>query len=108
MAEGLEETERLENPTMNKVRRIMSLVYKHGQRYGLIRRDESANPPNWGSAEDDEQLRPRDHESAAGFRNLAEHPGAEAHTRSYRCGNGFARIGDSWTDVGTTSTLNVR
>jgi integrase len=25
----------------------MSLVYKHGQRYGLIPRDESANPLNW-------------------------------------------------------------
>ena len=25
----------------------MNLVYKHGQRYGLIPRDESANPMNW-------------------------------------------------------------
>jgi integrase len=25
----------------------MNLVYKHGQRYGLIARDASANPMNW-------------------------------------------------------------
>ena len=34
----------LENPTLDKTRRVMSLVYKHGQRYGLIPRGEEANP----------------------------------------------------------------
>jgi integrase len=43
----LKKTESLENPTLDKVRRVMNLVYKHGQRYGLIPRDESANPLNW-------------------------------------------------------------
>jgi len=33
-----------ENPTLDKTRRVMSLVYKHGQRYGLIPRTEEANP----------------------------------------------------------------
>jgi integrase len=37
----------LENPALDKIRRVMNLVYKHGQRYGLIPRDESANPMNW-------------------------------------------------------------
>jgi integrase len=37
----------LENPALHKIRRVMNLVYKHGQRYGLIPRDESANPMNW-------------------------------------------------------------
>src|SRR5260370_39794023 len=37
----------LENPTLDKIRPVMNLVYKHGQRYGLITRDESANPMNW-------------------------------------------------------------
>lgn len=37
----------LENPTLDRIRRVMNLVYKHGQRYGLIPRDESANPMNW-------------------------------------------------------------
>ena len=36
--------ENLENPTLDKVRRVMSLVYKHGQRYGLIPHSEEANP----------------------------------------------------------------
>jgi integrase len=35
---------KLENPTVDKTRRVMSLVYKHAQRYGLIPRTEEANP----------------------------------------------------------------
>lgn len=34
----------LANPTLDKTRRVMSLVFKHGQRYGLIPRDEESNP----------------------------------------------------------------
>jgi hypothetical protein len=34
----------LANPTLDKTRRVMSLVYKHGQRYGLIPRDQESNP----------------------------------------------------------------
>ena len=36
--------EDLENPTVDKMRRVMSLVYKSGMRYGLIPRDEESNP----------------------------------------------------------------
>jgi hypothetical protein len=36
--------EQLENPTVDKIRRVMSLVYKSGMRYGLIPRDEESNP----------------------------------------------------------------
>ena len=43
----LKKAESLENPTLDKIRRVMNLVYKHGQRYGLIPRDESANPMRW-------------------------------------------------------------
>ena len=41
---ALKRDEGLENPTLDKTRRVMSLVYKHGQRYGLIPRTEEANP----------------------------------------------------------------
>jgi integrase len=34
----------LANPTLDKMRRVMSLVYRHGQRYGLIPRAQEANP----------------------------------------------------------------
>jgi len=34
----------LANPTLDKMRRVMSLVYRHGQRYGLIPRSQEANP----------------------------------------------------------------
>jgi integrase len=36
--------EGLENPTLDKTRRVMSLVFKHAQRYGLIPRTLEANP----------------------------------------------------------------
>jgi integrase len=36
--------ESLENPTVDKIRRVMNLVFKHGQTYGLIPRTEEANP----------------------------------------------------------------
>jgi integrase len=41
---ALKRDEELENPTLDKTRRVMSLVYKHGQRYGLIPRSQEANP----------------------------------------------------------------
>lgn len=36
--------ENLENPTVDKARRVMSLIYKHAQRYGLIPRNQESNP----------------------------------------------------------------
>ncbi len=39
---AVKEDHDLENPTLDKMRRVMSLVYKHGQRYGLIPRREGA------------------------------------------------------------------
>jgi integrase len=43
----LKKTENLQNPTLDKIRRVMTLVFKHAQRYGLIGRDPSTNPMNW-------------------------------------------------------------
>lgn len=36
--------EELSNPTLDKTRRVMSLVYNHSQRYGLIPRNYESNP----------------------------------------------------------------
>ncbi len=36
--------DKLQNPTLDKMRRVMSLVYKHGQRHGLISRSDDSNP----------------------------------------------------------------
>ena len=41
---ALKKEEGWENPTLDKLRRVMSLVYKSGMRYGLIPRDEASNP----------------------------------------------------------------
>ena len=39
----------LADPTIDKIRRIMSLVYKHGQRYNFVPRQQEGNPMNWVS-----------------------------------------------------------
>src|SRR5207249_5636739 len=36
--------EELANPTLDRMRRVMSMVYRHGQRYGLIPRTQESNP----------------------------------------------------------------
>jgi integrase len=41
---SLRSEHQLENTTLDKIRNVMGVVFKHGQRYGLIPRDESANP----------------------------------------------------------------
>ncbi|OLE86942.1 MAG: hypothetical protein AUG07_01860 [Acidobacteria bacterium 13_1_20CM_2_60_10] len=41
---AIKKEEALANPTVDKMRRVMSLIYKHGQRYGLIPRSQEANP----------------------------------------------------------------
>ena len=41
---ALKRDESLANPTLDKIRRVMNLVFKHGQRYGLIPRTQESNP----------------------------------------------------------------
>jgi integrase len=41
---ALKRKEGLANPTLDKMRRVMSLVYRHSQRYGLIPRNQESNP----------------------------------------------------------------
>ena len=41
---GVKRDENLQNPTLDRARRVMTLVYKHGQRYGLIPRNQESNP----------------------------------------------------------------
>ena len=41
---ALKREEDLANPTLDRVRRVMSLVYRHGQRYCLIPRSHESNP----------------------------------------------------------------
>ena len=41
---ALKREEGLANPTLDKMCRVMSLVYKHGQRYGLLPRNQESNP----------------------------------------------------------------
>ena len=40
----LKRDKKFANPTLDKTRRVMSLIYRHGQRYGLIPRNLESNP----------------------------------------------------------------
>jgi len=40
----LKREKKFANPTLDKTRRVMSLIYRHGQRYGLIPRTYESNP----------------------------------------------------------------
>jgi integrase len=40
----LKRTKHLKNPTVDKLRRLMNLIFKSAQRYGLIPRNEDSNP----------------------------------------------------------------
>jgi hypothetical protein len=40
----LKREKRYANPTLDKTRRVMSLVFRHGQRYGLLPRNQESNP----------------------------------------------------------------
>jgi integrase len=42
--EWLADNESLQNPTLDKYRRVMALVYKHAQRHQLISRTQDSNP----------------------------------------------------------------
>ena len=44
MVESLEAQGGLANPTLDKMRRVMSLVYGHSQCYGLIPRNQESDP----------------------------------------------------------------
>jgi integrase len=41
---GLKKSNHLKNPTVDKLRRLMNLIFKSAQRYGLIPREKEANP----------------------------------------------------------------
>jgi hypothetical protein len=63
MADDLERGEGLENPTLDRMRRLMSMVYRHGQRYGLISRSTRVEPDALRSLQDDQRIRSDDHNS---------------------------------------------
>src|SRR5262249_28725575 len=42
--QSLRRDKKLANPTLDKLRRVMSLAYTHAQRYGLLHRGQACNP----------------------------------------------------------------
>jgi hypothetical protein len=64
----------LANPTLDRMRRVMSLVYKHGQRYGLIPRNQESNPMRFVRCKTHMDMRP----SGLAEKQSLERPGAAA------------------------------
>jgi hypothetical protein len=65
MLKGLKDKEGFSNPTLDRTRRVMSLVYRHSQRYGLIPRNQESNPMRF--------VRCRTTSEYAMFRQVSDH-----------------------------------
>jgi len=70
--------EPLENPTIDKIRRIMSLVYQHGQRHNYVPLQQEGSPMNWVTQRTTSDYRALDHDTRTGVSDIAQTSGAEA------------------------------
>jgi hypothetical protein len=61
----------LSNPTLDKTRRVMSLVYRHGQRYGLISSKSGVEPNALRPLQDHQRVRSNDSYSRISVRSIA-------------------------------------
>jgi len=78
----------LADPTIDKIRRIMSLVYKHGQRHNYVPRQQEGNPMNWVSQRTISDYRALIMTPKQGVRGSSQHSGAKANARPERCCHG--------------------
>lgn len=101
----------LADPTIDKIRRIMSLVYKHGQRHNYVPRQQEGNPMNWVSQRTTSDYRAVIMTPKQAFEVLLNIPRAEAHAYIERCRNGIEGVGTAGPDVdgfGLRGVGNVR
>ena len=71
--------ENLENPTVDKIRRVMNLVSKNGQTYGLIPRTEEANPMKFVRVKTQSEYEAKIITPEQSFQILTAMPPARAH-----------------------------
>jgi hypothetical protein len=80
--------ENLENPSVDKIRRVMNLVFKHGQTYRLIPRAEEANPLKFVRVKTQSEYEANGHYARAMLRNSYGDAPARAHSHTSNCGYG--------------------
>jgi integrase len=106
--QAIKREERLQNPTLDKIRRVMSLVYKHGQRYGLIRRSEESNPLRFVRCQTQGTYEAVILTPAEAFSLLLALPEPERTLTLLTCGTGLRIsecLGLQWQDVGFDESL---
>ena len=92
----------LADPTIDKIRRIMSLVFKHGQRCNFLPRQQEGNPMNWVSQRTTSDYTGGSHDAEAGVRGSSQYSGAKAHAHSKRRGHCLRvseLLGLMWMDL---------
>ena len=102
--------ERLENPTLDKMRRVMSLVYKSGMRYGDSSR-RGIEPTSLCPVQNHERIRSLDPDPKTGFRFADGITGARAHLDALGCSNRAKSFRVPWTAVarrGFSQSANLR
>jgi hypothetical protein len=87
------------DPTVDKIRRIMHLVYKHGQRHEFLPRQQEGNPKNRVSQRTASDYTAVPMTPKQAFENSPQHSRAEGHAQLERCGHGAASVGVAGPDV---------
>ena len=94
--------ENLENPTVDKIRRVMNLVFKHGQTYGLIPRTEEANPMKFVRVKTQSEYEAKIITPEQGFKILTAMPQPESTLTMLIAASGLRIsecLGLQWADV---------
>jgi integrase len=94
--------ENLENPTVDKIRRVMNLVFKHGQTYGLIPRTEEANPLKFVRVKTQSEYEAKIITPEQGFKILTAMPQPESTLTMLIAASGLRIsecLGLQWADV---------
>jgi integrase len=94
--------ENLENPTVDKIRRVMNLVFKHGQMYGLIPRTEEANPMKFVRVKTQSEYEARIITPEQGFKILTAMPQPESTLTMLIAATGLRIsecLGLQWADI---------
>jgi integrase len=94
--------ENLENPTVDKIRRVMNLVFKHAQTYGLIPRTDEANPMKFVRVKTQSEYEAKIITPEQGFKILTAMPQPESTLTMLIAATGLRIsecLGLQWADV---------
>src|SRR5438477_13063037 len=83
----------LANPTLDRMRRVMSLVYRHCQRYSLIPRKAGVEPNAVRPLQNNQRLRSHDPNSRTGVCSLPKPARPRTYADAFGCRHGSSHIG---------------